>query len=35
MSAGTDISGPAKFLSYIAYQLTFGPEKEKAQVEKH
>ncbi|SPJ15582.1 conserved exported hypothetical protein [Syntrophobacter sp. SbD2] len=29
MSAGTDISGPAKFLSYIAYQLTFGPEKEK------
>jgi hypothetical protein len=30
MSAGTDIDGPASFFSYIAYQLTFGPEKQKA-----
>jgi len=29
MSMGTDIDGPANFFSYIAYQLTFGPEKEK------
>ena len=35
LSAGTDIDGPAKFFSYIAYQLTFGPEKQKAEVQKH
>jgi hypothetical protein len=35
MSAGRDIDGPANFISYIAYQLTFGPEKEKSEVEKH
>jgi hypothetical protein len=35
ISAGRDIDGPANFLSYIAYQLTFGPEKEKSEVEKH
>ncbi len=35
MSAGTDISGPVDFLSHIACQLTFGPEKEKGEVAKH
>jgi hypothetical protein len=35
MSAGTDISGPVDFLSCIACQFTFGPEKEKGEVAKH
>jgi hypothetical protein len=29
LSAGRDIDGPNRFSSYIAYQYTFGPEKEK------
>jgi hypothetical protein len=33
MSAGRDIDGPNLFSSYIAYQLTFGPEKEKGPAE--
>ena len=35
LSAGTDIIGPTSFYSYIAYQLTFGPEKEKGPAEAH
>ena len=35
LSAGTDMIGPASFYSYIAYQLTFGPEKEKGPAEAH
>ena len=35
MSMGTDIDGPSNFFSYIAYQLTFGPEKEKGPPEAH
>jgi hypothetical protein len=35
MSAGRDIDGPSDFYSYIAYQLTFGPEKEKRPAEAH
>jgi hypothetical protein len=37
MSAGRDIDGPNRFSSYLAYQYTFGPEKEKAEdkVEAH
>jgi len=35
ISAGRDFDGPNLFSSYIAYQLTFGPEKEKGEVEKH
>ena len=35
LSAGTDIIGPTDFYSYIAYQLTFGPEKEKGPAEAH
>jgi len=35
LSAGTDIIGPTGFYSYIAYQLTFGPEKEKGPAEAH
>ena len=33
MSMGTDIDGPANFFSYIAYQLTFGSEKETGPVQ--
>lgn len=29
LSAGRDIDGPNRFSSYIGYQFTFGPEKEK------
>jgi hypothetical protein len=35
MSMGTDIDGPANFFSYIAYQLTFGPEKQTGQAQTH
>ncbi len=35
VSAGTDMIGPTELHSYIAYQLTFGPEKEKAPSEAH
>jgi len=35
LSAGTDIIGPTDFYSYIAYQFTFGPEKEKGPAEAH
>ncbi len=35
LSAGTDIIGPTDFYSYIAYQLTFGPEKEAGPAEAH
>ncbi len=35
MSAGRDIDGPNLFSYYIAYQLTFGPEKEKGPGEAH
>jgi hypothetical protein len=35
VSAGADLIGPAAFYSYLAYQLTFGPEKEKSPGEAH
>ena len=35
LSAGTDMIGPTSFYSYVAYQLTFGPEKEKGPAEAH
>jgi hypothetical protein len=35
LSAGTDMIGPTGFYSYIAYQLTFGPAKEKGPAEAH
>jgi hypothetical protein len=35
MSAGTDIEGPSDFYYYVAYQLTFGPEREKSPAEVH
>lgn len=34
-SAGRDIDGPNRFSFYIAYQLTFGPEKETGKAETH
>jgi len=35
LSAGTDVVGPASFHSYIAYQLTFGPENKESSSEAH
>jgi len=35
LSAGTDMVGPTSFYSYIAYQLTFGPEEGKGSGEAH
>ena len=35
LSAGTDIIGPTGFYSYIAYQLTFGPEKQTGPAQTH
>ncbi|MGA2405103.1 MAG: hypothetical protein ABSG91_25975 [Syntrophobacteraceae bacterium] len=35
LSAGTDIIGPTDFYSYIAYQLTFGPEKQTGPAQTH
>ena len=35
LSAGTDIVGPTDLYSYVAYQLTFGPEKEKNPADAH
>ncbi len=35
LSAGTDIIGPTGFYSYIAYQLTFEPEKRTGPAQTH
>ncbi|MGO9311166.1 MAG: hypothetical protein ACLQBD_30980 [Syntrophobacteraceae bacterium] len=35
LSAGTDMIGPTGFYSYIAYQLTFGPEKQTCPAQTH